>query len=593
MATGPFFTTLLHLLGSLQHSIAAPACRCFPDDPCWPSRQQWNEFNATVNGNLIATIPMGSVCHANNSFTTPDPQACEDLLSRWHDPTTHYSTSSSPMSAWWANFTCSPFQPDMPCTSLGPLVRYAVNVTGPEDVQATLHFTRTHNIRLVIRNTGHDYLGKSTGAGAVALWTHHLKSIQYEEYNSDWYTGPALRIGAGVQGYEAMAAAHARDKVLVTGDCQTVGIAGGYTQGGGHGQLASRFGLAADQVVEWEVITASGEILTASPADNADLFWALSGGGGGAYAVVLGAVVKLYPELPTASATLQFGLSSDAAGDSTRRARFWDVVRTFVVDVLPLRDIGGMAIWSVVIIPGAPNLLTFSVRPVHLPGGDKESLQAHLSSTLNLLEEYHMVYEYEINSFPSFYDSYAHTTPWQNITESNPGSRLIPRSTVQENPAAFFATVESILNQTDGSVIALAGITVNVSQKQPADSAGPAKESKNSVHPAWRDAAFALVFGTQYNYTDREVDLRRQRLMTEVITPRIDALNPGADPAAYLNEADWNEPEWQRVLYGPNYGRLLEIKDKYDAGSVFYARTAVGSERWVEREDGRLCRVAK
>ncbi|KAL5333377.1 hypothetical protein BJX70DRAFT_381166 [Aspergillus crustosus] len=78
--------------------------------------------------------------------------------------------------------------------------------------------------------------------------------------------------------------------------------------------------------------------------------------------------------------------------------------------------------------------------------------------------------------------------------------------------------------------------------------------------------------------------------MTEVLIPAVDALGPGEHAAAYLNEADWNELEWQRVFYGANYGRLLEIKDKYDAEQMFYARTAVGSERWVEREDGRLCR---
>ncbi|KAL4862754.1 hypothetical protein BDV12DRAFT_202744 [Aspergillus spectabilis] len=594
MPTRLLYSTLLLLLGSIQQSAATPTCRCFPDEPCWPSPQQWAVFNATVNGNLIATIPIGSVCHAKNIFNTPSQQACSELLFRWTDPATHYSTSSSPMSAWWANFTCSPFAPpDSPCTSLGPLVQYAVSVTSPKDVQATLHFARTHNIRLVIRSTGHDYLGKSTGAGAVALWTHHLKSTQYEDYRSDWYTGPALRIGAGVQGHEAMAAAYAHDSVVVTGDCQSISLAGGYTQGGGHGQLASRFGLAADQVVEWEVVTASGEVVTASPGQNADLFWALCGGGGGTFGVVLGAVVKLYPELRTASATLRFSLAAEeaAAEGSTGRARFWDVVRTFIVDTLPLLDIGGMAIWSVGITPGAQSLLSFALYPAILPGGDKNSLQTYLTSTLDLLEDYEMDYEYDISSFQSFHASYSHTTPWQNITESNLGGRLVSRSTVQTNPAGLITAIQAILNQTDGSIFAVTGISLNVSHRKPHRALATVGESKNAVNPAWRDAALALIIGTQFNYTDRDVNLQRHRLMTDVLIPAVDALNPGQDAAAYLNEADWNEPEWQRVFYGSNYARLLEIKDKYDVGQVFYARTAVGSERWVEREDGRLCRV--
>ncbi|PYI13211.1 hypothetical protein BO99DRAFT_315954, partial [Aspergillus violaceofuscus CBS 115571] len=103
---------------------------------------------------------------------------------------------------------------------IGPLARYAANVTSIADVQHVLRFVQAKNIRLVIRNTGHDYMGKSTGAGALALWTHHLKSIETVlNYTSRSYTGPAKRIGAGVQGFEAQNAAHEAGYVVVTGHC--------------------------------------------------------------------------------------------------------------------------------------------------------------------------------------------------------------------------------------------------------------------------------------------------------------------------------------------------------------------------------------
>jgi FAD/FMN-containing dehydrogenase len=63
------------------------------------------------------------------------------------------------------------------------------------------------------------------------------------------------------------------------------------------------------------------------------------------------------------------------------------------------------------------------------------------------------------------------------------------------------------------------------------------------------------------------------------------------EPAAYLNEADWDELRWERVFYGDNYERLLQVKQEYDPEGLFWARTAVGSEGWVEQGDGRLCRV--
>lgn len=192
------------------------------------------------------------------------------------------------MEPWFTNFSCSPFtEPSTPYT-IGPLIRYAVKISSATDVERSLKFAKEHNIRLVIRNSGHDYLGKSTGAGFLALWTHHYKPIEHiQQHSSSWYTGPALRIGAGVQGFDALDAAHALNLTLVTGNCPTIGLAGDFTQGGGVGQLSSRFGLAADQVLECEVVTADGKILTVSPSNNADLFWALSGGGGGTFGVVL------------------------------------------------------------------------------------------------------------------------------------------------------------------------------------------------------------------------------------------------------------------------------------------------------------------
>ena len=71
------------------------------------------------------------------------------------------------MAPLFANQSCDPFQPrDKPC-KLGNYVRYAVNATSAEDVAATLNFAKDKNIRFVIRNTGHDYLGRSTGAGCA------------------------------------------------------------------------------------------------------------------------------------------------------------------------------------------------------------------------------------------------------------------------------------------------------------------------------------------------------------------------------------------------------------------------------------------
>lgn len=179
------------------------------------------------------------------------------------------------MAPFFANQSCDPWTPrERPC-ELGTYVRYAVNATDVDHIATAVNFAREKNIRLVIRNTGHDYLGRSTGTGALAVWTHYMKDITPVEWNDADFTGTALKLGAGVQGYEVLQAATVLGRVAVGGECPTVGVAGGYTQSGGHSALSTSFGLAADQTLSFEVITASGELVTASKAENADLYWAL------------------------------------------------------------------------------------------------------------------------------------------------------------------------------------------------------------------------------------------------------------------------------------------------------------------------------
>lgn len=210
------------------------------------------------------------------------------------------------MAPFFANRSCDPFLPRTEQCVTGAYVQYAVNVTTPRQIAQTIDFAIQHNIRLVIRNTGHDYLGKSTGAGGLAIWTHHLKDIEILDYDGPSYKGKAIKMGAGVMAIEAYEAAHARGLAVVGGECPTVGIAGGYTQGGGHSSLASKYGLAADQTLEWEVVTGTGEMLTANRYNNSDLYWALSGGGGGTYGVTTSLTAKAHADIPVSGVNLTF-----------------------------------------------------------------------------------------------------------------------------------------------------------------------------------------------------------------------------------------------------------------------------------------------
>ena len=230
-----FLSDMFGLLSSsldvASNASSTASCRCFPGDACWPTNTQWNDFNHTVGGNLISSVPLAAVCHNNDAFTTYNLAECTALQDSWYLPETHLVSSSSPMSYLFTNNTCNPFStPDSGCT-LGNLVSYAVNATSTSDIQQTLAFANKHNVRLVIRNSGHDYNGKSTGAGALGLWLHYLDGLEYlSKYQSWSYSGPAIKVGAGVSIYDAYKFADTNDGIIVGGNCPTVALAGGYSQ---------------------------------------------------------------------------------------------------------------------------------------------------------------------------------------------------------------------------------------------------------------------------------------------------------------------------------------------------------------------------
>ena len=160
--------------GGVIADRASSSCRCLPGDSCWPSQQHWDNLNKTVGGRLIATTPLGSPCH-DPAYNAAQ---CSSLQEQWEDPriqsvfltyllitkqtsakaTLSFTSSSSIMSPLFLNQSCDPFTPEeRPCL-IGNYVSYSINVTGPSDVAAGLSFTQENNIRLVIKNTGHEYV---------------------------------------------------------------------------------------------------------------------------------------------------------------------------------------------------------------------------------------------------------------------------------------------------------------------------------------------------------------------------------------------------------------------------------------------------
>ena len=88
---------------------------------------------------------------------------------------------------------------------------------------------------------------------------------------------------------------------------RTVGIAGGFIQGGGQGPLSGIYGLGSDNALSFTVVLANGDRVSADAKTNPDLYWALKGGGMSTYAVVTSVIVKTFPVRPVTGESHNFG----------------------------------------------------------------------------------------------------------------------------------------------------------------------------------------------------------------------------------------------------------------------------------------------
>lgn len=150
-----------------------------------------------------------------------------------------------------------------------------VRAADAADVAAAVTFARAYDVPLAVRSGGHSVARLSIIDDALIVDLSHMQQVRIDP------EARVARVQPGATSGDLAGPANAHGLALTTGDTHSVGF-GGLTSGGGVGFMVRKYGLTIDNLLAAEVVTAAGEIVTASEDERADLFWAVRGGGGNA-----------------------------------------------------------------------------------------------------------------------------------------------------------------------------------------------------------------------------------------------------------------------------------------------------------------------
>ncbi|KAF2731486.1 FAD binding domain-containing protein, partial [Polyplosphaeria fusca] len=566
-------------------------CKYLPGDEDWPDDDDWAQFNETLGGALLKPLPPAIVCYDGPHY---DATVCANLRRQWAMNTAfHANDPISITSQWSSGYSCVPTaDPTSNCTQGGWPV-YVVQASTVRHVQLAVNFARNRNLRLVIKNSGHDFNGKTLGRGALSVWPHGLKGLNYlPNYSGPEYTGRAVAYAGGTTSSEASMFAMRNRFSMHTAGGPSVAIAGGYLQAGGHSGSTSWKGLAADQALSIQAVTADGRFVTANKQENPDLFWALRGGGGGNWAIVTSVVSKVWDPVSSAGTSITITTGPQRNSNVTVTSdMFWDGVKEYFAECIKICDAGGLGYNfirhttnPISNTPGLifttsitlPNKTTTEARaftrpllerisalgiPIAIPT-IKRSLDPHLHLSLHA-------------STPSSPSPLSPRAPGDLVPSALIASRFFTR-TNHASPSALTTMTTAIR-----SLITSGNLTFHGINHAPTLSAAGG-DPNNAVLPAWRTA----ILHAQGYAGDRHWDGTTIQRSPAEETAQHDVLQgymqkwrdvtPGS--GSYANEGDAQDWDWKAGFYGENYERLLGIKRAYDAWGVFWVIGGVGSD---------------
>ncbi|KAK7423082.1 hypothetical protein QQZ08_009249 [Neonectria magnoliae] len=365
---------------------------------------------------------------------------------------------------------------------------------------------------------------------------------------------------------------------------------GGWVQGGGHSPVTRYYGIGADQVLSARVVLASGEIVTASPCQHKDLFYAIRGGGGGTFGVVTEMTVKTYPTGKVAVANVVIGSQGDDGVSD-----FLDAVTTVYASYPALSQLGfaGYGMWLAYSRPGLvaanyTNVLQQSFTMLHRSEGQARTLFLPFEEDIlrfnDTQKSTHVAITWQAYpDYGSYFDS-------KTDSEARVGgvsamsSRLLDTKALAGN-ATWLRQAMDIMAGSPGSPV----FHTIVHHGLEASTIGSEHHIASAVQPGWYNSIILDIFEKSMNGSQVDDNIEAFTDLRDIIAPLYRMAAPTT--GTYMNEADWGDTNWRQDFYGAHWQRLSEIKARYDPGGILYCPTCVGSDHWQEDEGRALCRV--
>ncbi|SCZ90958.1 BZ3500_MvSof-1268-A1-R1_Chr1-3g02421 [Microbotryum saponariae] len=547
----------------------------------------WTQLNASVQGRLARGSPMARSCFLQAGSQVAgsfDANQCATVQQNYEEDIFIADQFGGYATANWGtcqttggqrlldyNLPQNPLAYAAKTCQQGSVPPYYVDVQKPTDVTAVIAFAKKYGVPLVVKNSGHDYKGRSSGPNSLALWTHN---IQYITRNKKFIpagcptnipTKDGVTFGAGVPFYKLYQFAEDNNITILGGSARTVGPSGGWIQGGGHGALSNQLGLGVDRALQFKIVMPNGTYVTANKCQNTELFWAIRGGGGSTFGVIMESTTTAAPQVTVQVAYVKF------VGTDPNSAR--NFLAMCVENAIKWAADG----WGGYIQPGAlsqqgSGFVMFSTIL------NNDQAKASMKAATDFASQLgNVVINNTVVQRPSFLQAYQEFLFPNDELVNVPaalGSRLIPKTNFQ-TAASQAQLLDAMMkgsaivdsntigtNSGNAGTLVYGGSPFQILVTNPVNYPNP---PDSAVTPAWRNTLWHVLYAPTWNYDGQPVP---SAIKANQAAQLLRDITPGS--GAYQNEASIMEPDPINTFWGQtNYNRLLKFKKLVDVSFAF------------------------